>query len=112
MANNLDDALTKGTTFSAVAGIGQTTTSFADYAADIVANVASVASNASDNFTNKQTIQTSLSNTLSSQSGVNVDQETNMVSALQNEYAASAEMLQVVNQMFSSLMTALQSSPA
>jgi len=112
VANNLYSALTAGTTFPANAGIGQTTTSFANYASDIVANVAAQASQASSTYTNKQTIQSSFSNTMSSQSGVNIDQETAQLSALQNEYTASAELLQVINQMFSALVTALQSAAA
>jgi flagellar hook-associated protein 1 FlgK len=110
LSNNLYTALTQGTTFPATAGIGQTTTSFADYAASIVASVATQSSQASDTFTNKQTIQSSFSNTMSSESGVNLDQETAQMSTLQNEYTASAELLQVINQMFSALMTSVQTA--
>jgi len=108
--NDLYDALIGKTTFGAVAGIGTTTASFADYAADIVSNVATQASNASTDYTNKQTTQTSFQNTLSSESGVNLDQETARLSTLQNQYSAAAELLQVINQMFTSLITAMQSA--
>lgn len=112
VANNLYSALTDATTFSAVGGLGSTSTSFADYAANIVADVASKSSQASTDFTNKQAAQTNFSGTMSSESGVNLDEETARLSSLQNEYSAAAELLQVINQMFTSLITAVQSTAA
>jgi flagellar hook-associated protein 1 FlgK len=41
---------------------------------------------------------------------VNVDEETNRISALQNKYAAASQLLSTINAMFSSLVTAMQSS--
>ena len=112
VANNLDAALKGSTTFAAVAGLGATTTSFASYAADITASVASQAKQASTNLTNQQAAQTAFQSTLSSESGVNVDQETARLSTLQNQYTAATELLQVINQMFSALMTSVQSAAA
>jgi flagellar hook-associated protein 1 FlgK len=112
VANDLYNALTGSTTFPAVGGLGATSDSFADYAADIVGGVAEQASQASTDYTNKQTAQSYFSDTMSSESGVNLDQETARLSSLQNEYTASAELLQVLNQMFSSLMTAVQTAVA
>ena len=47
VANNLYDTLTGSTTFSDVGGLGSASTSFADYAANIVGGVAANASQAS-----------------------------------------------------------------
>ena len=110
VANNLHDALTGSTAFTAVAGLGATSTSFASYAADIVASVASQASQASTNATNQQNTQSAFSATMSSESGVNIDQETAQLSTLQNQYSAATELLQVINQMFTALITAVQST--
>jgi flagellar hook-associated protein 1 FlgK len=110
VGNNLVTALTSSTSFSAVYGLGATTTSFANYAADITASVASQASQASTNYTNKHTAQSAYQSTLSSESGVNIDQETARLSTLQNQYTAATELLQVINQMFSALMTSVQSA--
>lgn len=112
VANNLYDTLTGSTTFSDVGGLGSASTSFADYAANIVGGVAANASQASSDYTNKQTAQSYFSDTMSSESGVNLDQETARLSSLQNQYTASAELIQVLNQMFSSLMTAIQTATA
>jgi flagellar hook-associated protein 1 FlgK len=110
VVNNLYNALTGSTTFSAVGGLGSASTSFADYAANIVGGVAETASQASADYTNKQTAQSYFSDTMSSESGVNLDQETARLSSLQNQYTASAELLQVLNQMFTSLITAVQTT--
>lgn len=112
VTNDLYSALIGATSFPAVAGIGSTTASFADYAAAIVSSVATQASQASADYTNKQAVQSSLSSTMSSEAGVNLDQETARLSALQNQYSASAELLQVINQMFTSLIAAMQTAAA
>ncbi|MDU0961445.1 MAG: flagellar basal body rod C-terminal domain-containing protein, partial [Bradyrhizobium sp.] len=52
----------------------------------------------------------SYASSLSSQSGVNIDEETARVSSLQNKYAAASQLISVVNSMFSSLLTAVQST--
>ncbi|MGJ5202751.1 flagellar hook-associated protein FlgK [Bradyrhizobium sp. HKCCYLR20261] len=108
--NALYDRLTGATSFSSAGGLSATTGSFADYAAAIVANVASKASQASSAYTTKSTAQSTYASSLSSQSGVNIDEETARLSALQNKYAAASQVISVVNSMFSSLLSAVQSS--
>jgi flagellar hook-associated protein 1 FlgK len=108
--DGLYDELTGSTSFSSAGGLSATTGSFADYAASIVANVASKASQAASAYTAKSTAQASYASSLSSQSGVNIDEETARVSALQNKYAAASQLISVVNSMFSSLLSAVQST--
>jgi flagellar hook-associated protein 1 FlgK len=108
--NNLYDALTDSTDFASAGGLSATTGSFADYAAAIVANVASKSSQAATTYTAKATAQATYANSLSSQSGVNIDEETAHISSLQNKYAAASQLISVVNSMFSSLITAMQSA--
>jgi flagellar hook-associated protein 1 FlgK len=108
--NSFYKVLTGSTSFAAAGGLGATTGSFADYASDIVGNVASKASQASSAFTAKSATQSAYANSLASESGVNVDEETNRISALQNKYAAASQLLSTINAMFSSLVTAMQSS--
>lgn len=106
----LYSALTGSTSFAAVGGLGASDSSFADYAAEIIAHVATIASTAEDAYTAKQTTQSTLSSALSSQSGVNVDEETAKLSNLQNQYAAAAQLIQAINEMFESLLSAVQSA--
>lgn len=110
ISNAFYSALTGSTNFSAAGGLSATTGSFANYASDIIANVASKSSQASSTYTAKSTAQASYANTLSSQTGVNIDEETAKVSALQNKYTAASQLLSVINSMFSSLVSAMSSS--
>jgi flagellar hook-associated protein 1 FlgK len=109
VVNNLYSALTASTSFGAVGGLGTTTSSFADYAASIVSNVASKAAQASTDYTAKETTKSTFSSAMSSQSGVNLDEETARLSTLQNQYSAASELIQVINTMFSALLTAVKS---
>lgn len=108
--NSLYDTLTTSTNFAAVGGLAATTGSFADYAATIVSDVASRASQASSTYTAKEAAQSAYASSLSSQSGVNLDEETANMSTLQNKYSAASELIQVINTMFSALITAVQST--
>jgi flagellar hook-associated protein 1 FlgK len=110
VVNALTSALTASTSFAAAGGLSATSGSFADYAAAIVANVAAQASQASATYTAKETAQSTYASSLSSESGVNLDEETARLSSLQNEYSAASELIQVVDTMFNSLMTALQAA--
>jgi len=110
VVNQLYNKLTGSTSFSSAGGLSATTGSFANYAAAIVANVASKASQAASVYTAKSAAQSSYASSLSSQSGVNIDEETARLSALQNKYAAASQLISVVNSMFSSLLSAVQSN--
>jgi flagellar hook-associated protein 1 FlgK len=110
VVNALESALTGSTNFAMAGGLGATTGSFTDYASAIVASAASKATQATATYTSKQTTQSTYANSLSSQSGVNIDEETANLSSLQNKYSAASELLQVINAMFTSLITAVQAS--
>ncbi len=108
VVNDLYSALTGSTSFAAAGGLAATTGSFANYAASIVSNVATKASQASSIYTAKETAQSTYSSSLSSESGVNLDQESARLSSLQNEYSAASELITTIDQMFSSLIAAIQ----
>ena len=76
----------------------------------MVAKVAAQASAASDAYTAKETTQATLASAMSSQSGVNLDEETAKLSTLQNQYAAASQLIQAVNEMFDALISAVQSA--
>jgi flagellar hook-associated protein 1 FlgK len=109
VTNNLYSALTASASFAAVGGMGSSTGSFADYASNIVSNVASKSAQATTDYTAKQTAQSTFSSAMSSQSGVNLDEETARVSTLQSQYSAASELLQAIDKMFTALLTAVQS---
>lgn len=110
VVNNLYAVLTGSTSFSAVGGLGASTGSFSDYAASIVSDVASKASQASSNYTAKQTAQSTFTSAMSSESGVNLDEETAKISTLQSQYSAASQLIEAINKMFASLLAAVQST--
>jgi flagellar hook-associated protein 1 FlgK len=109
VVNALSSVLSGSTNFAAAGGLNATTGTFANYAAALVSNVATKAAQASAVLTTKTTAQSTYANSLSSESGVNLDEESARMSALQNKYAAASQLIQVINTMFSSLITAMQS---
>ncbi|GLR85089.1 flagellar hook-associated protein FlgK [Bradyrhizobium iriomotense] len=110
VVNDFYDALTDSRTFASAGGLAATTGSFADYAAAIVSDVASKSSQASTNYTAKETAQSTYASSLSSQSGVNLDEESARLSTLQNKYTAASALIQAINTMYSALLSAVQSS--
>jgi flagellar hook-associated protein 1 FlgK len=104
IADGLYAALTGSNTFDAAGRMSATTSSFSSYAADIVSANASTASRAETALAGKQTTYASLSETMSSQSGVNLEEETAYVSELQTLYEATATLMQIVNEMFNTLI--------
>lgn len=110
MVNAFYDALTDSRTFASTGGLAATTGSLADYASAIVADVASKASQASTTYTAKETAQSTYASSLSSQSGVNLDEESAKLSTLQNKYSAASALIQAINSMYSALLTAVQST--
>lgn len=110
ISQQLYDALTGDQSFGAAGNLSARKTSFSSYASAIVADAASAASRASNTLTTKDTVKSNLLDTISSQSGVNVDEETARLTELQNAYAAAAQVLQAINTMFASLLDSVQSS--
>jgi flagellar hook-associated protein 1 FlgK len=110
VVQNLYDALTGDTSFAAAGNLSSRKTPFSSYAADIVSDAATASTRTSNTLTTKQTVKDNLASTISSESGVNIDEETAQLSQLQNEYAAAAQVLQILNEMFDSLLTSVQSS--
>jgi flagellar hook-associated protein 1 FlgK len=106
--NELADSLTNSQSFSAAGALGATSSSLSGYAASIISDIATKSSNASTAKTTTASTLTTLQTSFSDQSGVNTDDETANLTALQNAYAASAQVITAVKAMFSSLMTAVQ----
>ena len=71
---------------------------------------ASRASDAEAAETRAETLATSLSDTIASQSGVNIDEETSKISDYQALYAAAAQIIQAANEMFEALLSAAKSA--
>jgi flagellar hook-associated protein 1 FlgK len=79
----------------------------AGYANLIVSGQSTDTANANANLTNAKAYQTTLSGTLSTASGVNVDQQMGLMIQLQNSYQANARIMQASQTMFTALITAI-----
>ena len=110
VVDNLHSALTASNSYGAAGGLGATSGSASDYASAIVSSAASKASDAKNTYTSKETAQSTFSSAMSSQSGVNLDEETARLSTLQNQYSAVSELIKTINSMFSDLLDAVKSS--
>lgn len=107
MAQTLYDTLTGNQSFDAAGELSSSKTSFASYASDIVSKVAANAESASNTLTTKETVESNLASAISSATGVNIDEETARLTQLQNEYAAAAQVIEILNSMFDSLLGTL-----
>ncbi len=87
--------------------LGATTTTLTGYATAIISDVSTRASNAATAATTKQTTLATMASNLSSQSGVNTDEEMAHLTELQSSYAASAKIVSTVQTMFNSLLQAV-----
>ena len=110
VVDNLHSALTASNSYGAAGGLGATRGAVSDHAPAIVSGAASKASDAKNTYTSKETAQSTFSSAMSSQSGVNLDEETARLSTLQNQYSAVSELIKTINAMFSSLLDAVKSS--
>lgn len=78
-----------------------------DGASEIVSNVATLLSSAETEATSSETTLTTLTDTFSSNYGVNTDEESATITELQNSYAAAAQVLSTVQSMFDALLDAV-----
>ena len=93
-------AFTNQIRFPASGGLATTTTTLGGYGASILSLNAVQAANVESTQQFKSSIVTQLQNKLSSQSGVNIDEELAHMIVLQNAYAASARVITTASHMF------------
>jgi flagellar hook-associated protein 1 len=75
-----------------------------DFAAAITSAEANDSANTTSQLSIEQATQTTLANQLTSQSGVNIDQQMSLMIQLQNAYGANAKVMDVVQNMFTQLL--------
>lgn len=107
IAQSLVDALLTRQSFPAAGSLSSTSATLAGYATTIITNIATRASNAEDDRTTQDTVRSTLQGSLSSQSGVNSDEETAQLVVLQNAFASSSKVISTVQTMFQALLDAV-----
>ena len=100
------DNLDKPMAFDPAAGISATS-SVSDYAANSIGWFEGVRQQASTAADTKEALSQRTADALSNATGVNVDQEMSLLLDLEHTYQASARMMKTVNDMFSTLFTAV-----
>jgi flagellar hook-associated protein 1 FlgK len=108
MATDLLEALQTDTDFDAAGGLGARSTSFADYATDFLSAVVTQTNNASSRLDTVEAELSTISDTVSSTYGVNIDEETARLADLENLYSISSQILSVIQEMFEDLIAAVQ----
>lgn len=107
ITQSLVDALLTRQNFPAAGSLTSTSATLAGYATTIITNIATRASNAEDDRTTQDTVRSTLQGSLSSQSGVNSDEETAQLVVLQNAFASSSKVISTVQTMFQALLDAV-----
>lgn len=110
IVDQLAVAFSDSVSFAAVGTLGASKTTFANYAASIVGTISTAASNAANAYDLANSNKSDAQSAVSSQSGVNLDEETARLSELENMYSSATQILSIVNAMFESLMEAVQSA--
>jgi flagellar hook-associated protein 1 FlgK len=97
------DAFDTVQTFPAGTGLG-TLFTFSQYGASFVGFQAAQAQSYSDRVADQEAINDQLTQTLTGESGVNVDQEMALMVQLQNSYSANARVVSTIKDMFDALL--------
>lgn len=108
VARALSAAFSTSYDFDAAGGLSARRTTFAGYAGAVIQGAATLADKASTAYDSQKTYTSSLESTFSSQSGVNVDEETAAISTLQSAYEAAAAVMKTLQEMFSTALDMVQ----
>ncbi len=104
--SSLVDSVSASRTFDSSTG-GVPKGSVADYAASSVSWLEVTRQNATDDATDKNTVATQTTAGLTSETGVNLDDQLSKMLDLEHSYQASAELISTVKTMFDSLFSAV-----
>jgi flagellar hook-associated protein 1 FlgK len=100
----LENVPTNALNFQAAGGIASQTASLSDYAASFYQNVSDQSNSVTQNQTTQDDRLQQAQSQLSSNSGVNLDEELTNLTTYQQAYSASARILTVVDQLYTTLL--------
>jgi flagellar hook-associated protein 1 FlgK len=100
----LQNTITKSQSFAAAGGIAAQTASLSDYAASFYQNLSTQSNAVTANQTTQDDRLTEANSRVSSNSGVNLDEELTSLSSYQQAYAAGARLLSVVDSLYQTLL--------
>jgi flagellar hook-associated protein 1 FlgK len=100
----LENVITTSQSFKAAGGIAAQTASLSDYAATFYQNLSTQSNAVTTNQTTQDDRLTEANSRVSSNSGVNLDEELTNLSTYQQAYAAGARILTTVDQLYQTLL--------
>ena len=100
----LQNAITRSQNFGAAGGIAAQAASLSDYAATFYQNLSTQSNSVTVNQTTQADRRTEAESRLTSNSGVNLDEELMALASYQQAYAAGARILSVVDQLYKTLL--------
>ena len=100
----LQNVITNTQTFKAAGGISAQTSSLSDYAAAFYQNVSTLSNTVTTNQTTQDDRLQEALQRMSSNSGVNLDEELTNLTTYQRAYSAGARLLTVVDQLYNTLL--------
>ena len=103
----MSQALKTNTTFGTAGDFSSQTNTLNNYIESIIADGATKSKLAQTSYETSNQIYSHTKATMDNKSGVNVDEETTKMLALQNSYEASARMISTIKSMFESLIQAV-----
>ncbi len=103
IAEAMADVMKSDTDFEKAGGLPNLDSSYAEYAASILAHNASSATTVETRYEQKSSLTTALSEQAQSSQGVNLDEEMSNLIVFEQSYAASARVISVISEMFDSL---------
>jgi flagellar hook-associated protein 1 FlgK len=84
--------------------LGATKATLSEYASGLVSDIATKSSTATSEAETAALVADNLSTSLSNESGVNLDEETARLAALENQYAACSQVFEIIYEMFDTLL--------
>jgi flagellar hook-associated protein 1 FlgK len=100
----LQNVITQSQAFHAAGGIAAQTASLSDYSATFYQNLSTLSNTITTNQSTQDDRFAEAQSRVSSNSGVNLDEELTSLSSYQQAYAAGARMLTVLDQLYQSLL--------
>ncbi len=94
--------------FASIGGVPASTTTFSQYAGQLLATTSTNSSSATSSMNDSQTLLNGFTQRAQAVSGVNLDQELANTVIYQNAYAASTRVITIVSQMFTDLLGIIQ----
>jgi flagellar hook-associated protein 1 FlgK len=108
-ASALLAAMTDDRTFPESGNLSARTRSLADYATDVLSAAATTISTAASTATSATALRDGYANSLSNATGVNLDEQTALVSLYQQQYEISAQLMSAIQAMYDALLSMVAS---